>query len=1046
MSTINTDIYNIVGITEQIKKNFMPDEDDDTLAVSTLGYISSIAADTMRESIRITSKMANETIYSKATLQSSIITHAMVLGIQGIFCTPAVMKAKLVIIEPDLLKIFGDKNEIIIDRFWKIMIDDYEFHLDYDIILTKTTISGNKNVYSARYETSIRNKLSNITNPYIDPPNTIIMDNNVTAIAFNVILRQTFYNTFYKKFITNNIIDNKTFMFTFENQLCDFVIKAKNGDTITTIEAVYEGLSPKTDIYCYYSFITSNKIRIKFDRTVYMPELNTEITIDIFTSLGTQGNFTYNTTFESFLVSEKFDYKNISALFIPITDSKNAIDQKSTSQLQALLPIEAASRGSIGNSDDLTAHFNLENTDNSRIIFEDKTINQFENSYYTYLALKDENNNMIPTNTIDVIVPFSEFDTINKSVGYSRYIIKQGCYILSDGKNSIVVKDPTYKQLKDAKFIYTIPLMCAVTDSQMSTSYYMSMMSDKYELVYEKINDQSNLQFVTTNIEWQRNYINEANNYRLSFQLTQNITSDMGIIVEKPILDEEGNPTGEVEVINNFKVIIILYKNGAAYRYKVANLYEYDLKNFTFQFDANFESADLINENNNIRINNVNIIGQGEDEFDYGYFEENTKVKIYVLYRSDIEYGRYDIDDYVPGLFGYSLSNIYSIDGGLYFFKNYSSTISSIVEYIKYDKKIPQEMDWNIYPLQENTGLYSYNGKFFIGYKVHKNCNVKLEIKNRETNTIYFKTEMNISEDTDDLNLLTYFKWCFRDFSTLKGTSFEGLHYDEDGNYIYYEGDEDISEHIKNISTSYIRIINEGTPLYITISSDTNYFTLEHIVTKENIDSILNNTEVYYDYNVRFYTEPDYEIESVDAYKISSMPVLRKSYLDTESKVKYIINMLNKKKDFIENTDSILESPFTIDIKFVNTYGLSKLYSLRNGDALDRVNLSLKFDLKLKQNADKNVVTYIIDDIKSYIESINKNLEDIHMKVIEDNIMKKYENAIIYIECMGINDYDQTINHLYLTQEGLKNKIPEFICINSSDTEETLPDIEITLV
>ena len=105
--------------------------------------------------------------------------------------------------------------------------------------------------------------------------------------------------------------------------------------------------------------------------------------------------------------------------------------------------------------------------------------------------------------------------------------------------------------------------------------------------------------------------------YSLSFQLVQNINSDMGVVVETPVLDEEGNPTGEVTVTNNFKVIIILYKNGNAYRYKVAEMTSYDLEVFTFQFNATFESSDLINEYNNIRINNLNIIGQPEDEFDY---------------------------------------------------------------------------------------------------------------------------------------------------------------------------------------------------------------------------------------------------------------------------------------------------------------------------------------------------------------------------------------------------------------------------------------------
>ena len=1040
MSTINTDIYNIAGITEQIKSNFI-DEGEDTLAASTLGFISSIAADSMREAIRVTTKMANETIYSKATLQSSIITHAMVLGVEGIFAKPGVMKAKLVLNESDILKLMNDSNKIVIDHLWKIMIDDFEFHLDYDIILTKTTIYGNKNVYSARYDTSVKNSLSDITNPYIDPPNTLIMDNGYTAISFNVILRQTYYTTFYKKIITNNVIDNKTFIFDFENQLCNFNIKVRTKDTVTLVEAVYEGTNAKSSIYCYYSFITTNKIRVKFDREVFIPELNSEITVEIYTTEGEKSNFPYKTSFTSIMNSDNYDYKNITALLMPITDSKYGSNQKSASELQVLLPIEATTRGSIGNADDLTSLFNSQNSDTSRIIFKDKTINQFENSYYTYLALKDDNSNMIPTNTIDVIAPLDQFDTVNSSVSYSRYVMKQGCYILSDGNIATLVKNPTYKQLKESKFVYTIPFTCAVTDSQLQSSYYMSMVNDEYELVYDYINSNSNIQFVTTNIEWVRKYTENSNIYSLSFQLTQNITSDMGMIIETPILDEEGKETGEVTVTNNLKVIIVLYKNGLAYRYKVANLTEYDLDLFTFQFNVDFESTDLINEDNNIRIDNVNIIGQDENTFDYGYFSANTSVNIYVLYRGDAEYGRYDIDDYVPGLFGYTVSNMYRIDGGLYFFKNYSTIISSFVDYCSSERKIEQDMDFDIKYLKDESVINIDNGYLNIPFNIFKETNLTMTIKDSNNKVIYKTICDNIQPTEDNLYNL---KWKMRDFSHLKGLEIEGLHYDDDNNYVYYEGDEEISI-INNINSNYTRIVNEGTLISITIESNSNFFTMEHLVTSDDINALLNNLHLDLDYNIIDYTEPNYSVEEIDAYKLKSVPVLRRSYLDTESKVKYIVNVLNDKKDFIENSNNILESPFSIDLKFVNTYGPSKLYTLKSGESLDRVNLSLKFELKLKQNADKNVVTYIIDDIKNYIESINKDLDDIHMKVIEDQIMKTYENAIVYIECMGINNYDQTVNHLYLSDTENNLDIPEFICINTNDNDAE-PDISITLV
>ena len=67
-------------------------------------------------------------------------------------------------------------------------------------------------------------------------------------------------------------------------------------------------------------------------------------------------------------------------------------------------------------------------------------------------------------------------------------------------------------------------------------------------------------------------------------------------------------------------------------------------------------------------------------------------------------------------------------------------------------------------------------------------------------------------------------------------------------------------------------------------------------------------------------------------------------------------------------------------------------------------------------------------------------------KLTEDNMQDAYDNAVLYLECMQINNYDQTINHLYLSGEDINTSIPEFICINTIGEDDSEPDIEITLV
>ena len=72
----------------------------------------------------------------------------------------------------------------------------------------------------------------------------------------------------------------------------------------------------------------------------------------------------------------------------------------------------------------------------------------------------------------------------------------------------------------------------------------------------------------------------------------------------------------------------------------------------------------------------------------------NVTARIYILNKfTTNEYGRYDLDDIVPGLEGYTVCNMFEVNNGLNFYENYTDIINSIVKHISYRDENSQLKD-----------------------------------------------------------------------------------------------------------------------------------------------------------------------------------------------------------------------------------------------------------------------------------------------------------------------------------------------------------------
>ena len=504
MSLVNTDIYNITESINELTKRFIDNEDEETLALSIYGYITSLESKKIQTAIMMANELSNEVFPTKAKLDKNIITHAIFQNVIDINAIPSSMTVLLGIKESDLDK-WMVNNKLILDKYCNITISDgqnneeYEFHLDYDIIITRS-VSNDTNVYSAVYNMDRKNTLSDIDNPYLKQPYRLNF-NGVIYVILQCKIRQVAITKNYRQLISSNIIDNKTFNFEFEDQLADFEVIIKENGKTYYLTPVFEGsgIDSNIEYYCSYMYINDNMVRVKFNSESYMPSLNAEIVTIVKTTKGSAAVFECTESLIVNFTSDDYGYNGINVMLTPNTKSLGGVDRKSVKELKNILPKEAISRGSITMSTDLDNYFNLINTEDNRLKLYKKVDNQIERIYYAYLVIKNKYGNIIPTNTISI-----EFTLDQLIESNGRYTIPSGTLIKYDANNfkGEIIDIELYNKESEKEDIYYYTTLYSTIIS-INPLYISSVMyiTDEYPyLTFEYINQQSTVQFISENI------------------------------------------------------------------------------------------------------------------------------------------------------------------------------------------------------------------------------------------------------------------------------------------------------------------------------------------------------------------------------------------------------------------------------------------------------------------------------------------------------------------------------------------------------------------
>lgn len=734
----NSSIYDLNAFIEGIKSKYVK-KDDMTLSMGIYGYLSDINSTMLQNSIIMASEFSNEAIATKAKYNKNIITHALNLGIKDINAIPAEMDVCIVIPEADLkLNIFD--NKFIWDREMPIFMGKYEMHPEYDIIITKVDLAKGDYVYTAQYDITNNNPINNsyIVNPYL-PPVARVNNNNEDVIVITCKLRQFEFKHINRSIVNNNPILNKVAYFSFNNQLAGFDVDISNYDKSTIhLDPLYEGTfnsSTKFLNFCNYTYIDEKRIRLIFNDTSALPNMNTEIVINLWTTFGSEGNFDYKDTIYFNLFSQRINYDRVTAMIIPISSAKFGINSKSMDDLKRIIPKEALARNSVTNTTDINNFFNSidYSTNKNMMYFFKKMDNPLYRTYYAYMVLTN-GYNIIPTNSIPINCERKEFDSISGE----NFVLNAGNAILYDSYEGKILVKPSKKDLdlyNKVKFLYLNPFLCIINKSPLFVSYFINFMDTNKFIKFEYINKYSLIQFINSGVHWYKHFFTDPNTYNLEFSLIQNITSDVGIV-------HFDNPLDPTEVTSvDLKIILVFYKNKKPYRWVECKLVKYESESFTFHYKVQLHTDNRIDNNNCIKIKDLNVINSKDNM--YGFMSAKTDSKLFIFVK-DNERESAGIDkanNIIPKEFikGYSLSNIYEINDGLNFLYNYSNIIHSNIKISK----------------NNNSGLtYAIDNVPMIGYFY---CNTEQKIQefllDIQQKSIKIKECLDVLEDNFSIDL-----------------------------------------------------------------------------------------------------------------------------------------------------------------------------------------------------------------------------------------------------------------------------------------------------
>ena len=610
----------IADIQEYWKTNIAPNYFDfdniNNYRTGMFGYINEVMGNTTEDVFNAINISRREFYPITAKNKQSFYKMAAIRKIPLPLTTPASCKAFIIIPQHEIISKSTYSNGVytcVIDNTIKFMADNIPFMLQYPIVILSKKV-GNNYFHTCHYDINNSNSIfTDMNDKYI--MNLVINGNGVKYLSMSVSLQQIEATTITQLITKDTSIDIVTLDFPFDGNLSGFDVyySEDNGNTEIYLSAYLYGSTPLNSAYVYYMMINDSTIRLIFPKnSYYSPKFNSEVRINIYTSLGSSGNFdTFNGDLLAQISSNKYPYNNTMTITGKINGaSTGGIDMKTDEEFRQDIIQAYATNNTITTENDLQIFFNdLNSSLQNRILFRKKRDDSLYRIYGAYCLLKDSTNNVVPTNTLDLNMLLADFDIVSNIDENS--VLKPGTLFEYEPN---VGEDITYsiKKIRDltiiddlsayddnSRFAFTNPFLISTSLSPNVVAFYLNSIDNIFPIDYSYVNDDTYIQFIGGSLSIQRNSILGANYYKFSINITPSTDIDMSLIATK------NDPTQEANIIRaskSGKVISCVYDTDhvvATLKYNddttediiVSNYITYTDPTFTFNtgYDLKFD-------------------------------------------------------------------------------------------------------------------------------------------------------------------------------------------------------------------------------------------------------------------------------------------------------------------------------------------------------------------------------------------------------------------------------------------------------------------------
>ena len=541
--TVYADYTNISSIKsywrEHIAPNYFDFNNANNYNIGIFGYVNEIMANSVEDSFNATAIARREFYPNVAQFTSSLYAMATLQSIEIPLTKPATCRCVLIIPQHEIIEnstVNGNLYECTIDNCLKIFAGDLQFMLDYPIkIISKKT---NEWSHTIHYDISVSNSLNTATDiRYIS--NKIIKEDGINYVALFIdCIRQLEMTEVSNIVIKDSVMDTITMDIDFDGNLANFEVFYKdnaNSEEVQLQKVMINGPTP-TNAYVKYELVNTNRIRLTFAyNTIFTPKYNSEIICRIYTSRGAEGNFN---SFAEDLVcssdSDKYPYNSTMTILGKVNGSATGgADQLLTEDFRNQILKAYSTNNTITTSNDLQLHFDDIANDvvNTKVLFKKKRDDPLIRLFGAYCVIKDEGENVIPTNTLNLEFLKSDFvDDLTSSV--TRLSIKPGTIFEYKNDDSYVIipsknEDGSLKTILDIqneessdKMYFTNPFLIGISLTPNNVGYYMISNDQYFPIEYTYVNDDSAHQFIGGTLSMYRNSIGGANYYRFRISLT----------------------------------------------------------------------------------------------------------------------------------------------------------------------------------------------------------------------------------------------------------------------------------------------------------------------------------------------------------------------------------------------------------------------------------------------------------------------------------------------------------------------------------------------